>query len=46
MVNNSRKEKIPFSATEIKIESLPEECVYVSNDIGVNIKRIPAGNAP
>ncbi len=35
-VNDSREEKIPFSAAEIKIESVPEECVYVSiDDIGV-----------
>ena len=35
-VNDSREEKIPFSATEIKIEPVPEECVYVSiDDIGV-----------
>lgn len=35
-VNDSREEKIPFSAAEIKIESFPEECVYVSiDDIGV-----------
>ena len=35
-VNASREEKIPFSAAEIKIESVPEECVYVSiDDIGV-----------
>lgn len=35
-VNDSREEKIPFSATEIKIESAPEECVYISiDDIGV-----------
>lgn len=35
-VNASREEKIPFSAAEIKIESAPEECVYVSmDDIGV-----------
>lgn len=35
-VNTSREEKIPFSAEEIKIESAPEECVYVSiDDIGV-----------
>ncbi len=35
-VNGSREEKIPFSAAEIKIESVPEECVYVSiDDIGV-----------
>lgn len=35
-VNDSREGKIPFSAAEIKIESLPEECVYVSiDDIGV-----------
>lgn len=35
-VNDSRDEKIPFSAAEIKIESVPEECVYVSiDDIGV-----------
>lgn len=35
-VNDSREEKIPFSATDIKIESVPEECVYVSiDDIGV-----------
>ena len=36
VVNASREEKIPFSAAEIKIESVPEECVYVSiDDIGV-----------
>lgn len=36
-VNDSREEKIPFSAAEIKIESAPEECVYVFiDDIGVN----------
>lgn len=29
-VNDSREEKIPFSASGIKIESVPEECVYVS----------------
>lgn len=35
-VNDSREEKIPFSAAEIKIESFPEECVSVSiDDIGV-----------
>lgn len=35
-VNDSREEKIPFSATEIKIEPVPGECVYVSiDDIGV-----------
>lgn len=35
-VNDSREEKIPFSAAEIKIESAPEECVYISiDDIGV-----------
>lgn len=35
-VNDSREEKIPFSAAEIKIESVPEECVYISiDDIGV-----------
>ena len=35
-VNGSCEEKIPFSAAEIKIESVPEECVYVSiDDIGV-----------
>ena len=35
-VNDSREEKIPFSAAEIKIESVPEECIYVSiDDIGV-----------
>lgn len=35
-VNDSREGKIPFSAAEIKIESVPEECVYVSiDDIGV-----------
>ena len=35
-MNDSREEKIPFSAAEIKIESFPEECVYVSiDDIGV-----------
>lgn len=35
-VNDSREEKIPFSAAEIKIESIPEECVYISiDDIGV-----------
>lgn len=35
-VNDCREEKIPFSASEIKIESVPEECVYVSiDDIGV-----------
>lgn len=35
-VNDSREEKIPFSAAEIKIESAPKECVYVSiDDIGV-----------
>ena len=35
-MNDSREEKIPFSAAEIKIESVPEECVYVSiDDIGV-----------
>lgn len=35
-VNDSREEKIPFSAEEIKIESVPEECVYISiDDIGV-----------
>lgn len=35
-VNDSREEKIPFSAAEIKIESVPAECVYVSiDDIGV-----------
>lgn len=35
-VNGSREEKIPFSATEIKIEPVPGECVYVSiDDIGV-----------
>ena len=35
-VNDSREEKIPFSAAEISIESVPEECVYVSiDDIGV-----------
>ena len=31
-VNGSCEEKIPFSAAEIKIESVPEECVYVSID--------------
>ena len=35
-VNDSREEKIPFSAAGIEIESVPEECVYVSiDDIGV-----------
>lgn len=35
-VNDCREEKIPFSASEIKTESVPEECVYVSiDDIGV-----------
>lgn len=35
-MNDSREEKIPFSAAEIKIESVPEECVYISiDDIGV-----------
>ena len=35
-VNDSREEKIPFSAAEIKIESVPEKCVYISiDDIGV-----------
>lgn len=35
-INDSREEKIPFSAEEIQIESVPEECVYVSiDDIGV-----------
>lgn len=35
-VNDSREEKIPFSAEEVKIESVPEECVYISiDDIGV-----------
>ena len=35
-VNVSREEKIPFSAAEIKIESVPEECVYISiDDTGV-----------
>lgn len=35
-VNTSREEKIPFSAEEIQMESVPEECVYVSiDDIGV-----------
>ena len=35
-VNESREERIPFSAAEIKIESSPKECVYVSvDDIGV-----------
>lgn len=35
-VNASCEERIPFSAAEIKIESVPEECVYVSiDDIGV-----------
>lgn len=35
-VNDSREEKIPFSAAQIKIESVPKECVYVSiDDIGV-----------
>ena len=35
-INTFREEKIPFSAEEIKIESAPEECVYVSiDDIGV-----------
>ena len=35
-VNDSREEKIPFSAAEIKIESVPEKCVYISiDDTGV-----------
>lgn len=35
-VNDCREEKIPFSASEIKTESVPGECVYVSiDDIGV-----------
>lgn len=35
-VNDSREEKIPFSAEEVKIEFVPEECVYVSiDDVGV-----------
>lgn len=35
-INDSREEKIPFSANEIHIESAPSECVYVSiDDIGV-----------
>ena len=35
-INDFREEKIPFSAAEINIESVPEECVYVSiDDIGV-----------
>ena len=35
-VNHSREEKIPFSAAEIKIESVPDKCVYISiDDIGV-----------
>lgn len=35
-VNSSREEKIPFSEEEIKTESAPEECVYISvDDIGV-----------
>lgn len=35
-VNGCREEKIPFSASEIKTESVPGECVYVSiDDIGV-----------
>lgn len=35
-VNDCREEKIPFSASEIKTELVPEECVYVSiDDIGV-----------
>lgn len=35
-INDSRDEKVPFSAAEIKIESVPDECVYISiDDIGV-----------
>lgn len=35
-VNDSREEKVPFSAEEVKIEFVPEECVYVSiDDVGV-----------
>lgn len=35
-VNDSREEKNPFSAEEVKIESVREECVYVSiDDVGV-----------
>ena len=35
-VNDSREEKIPFSAEEITVESIPSECVYISvDDIGV-----------
>lgn len=35
-INDSREEKIPFSAEEMDIESAPETCVYVSiDDIGV-----------
>ncbi|MBQ7432368.1 MAG: hypothetical protein IJV50_02750 [Lachnospiraceae bacterium] len=35
-VNDSREEKIPFSAEEVTIESIPSECVYISvDDIGV-----------
>lgn len=35
-VNDTREEKIPFSADQVQVESSPGECVYVSiDDIGV-----------
>lgn len=35
-INDTREEKIPFSADELSVESSPCECVYISiDDIGV-----------
>lgn len=45
-VNQSREEKIRISVQEIKIESMPSECIYISiDDIGVKYQSFIKKNA-